>query len=71
MLINDTGGLNAAGMLKSKHVCVGVCVEQERRAKKGILYLREHLLFMQEKQPAAGSLHPLLQHQGEVLDAFD
>lgn len=39
--------------------------------KKGILYLREHLLFMKEKQPAAGTLYPLLQHQREVLDAFD
>lgn len=64
-------------MLKSVCACVCVCVSgQERRQKKkpnkkGILNLREHLLFVQQKQPAPGTLGPLLQHQGEVLHALD
>ena len=69
MLINDTGGLNAAGMLQN--VCVCVCVSDSKGDKKSILYVRKHLLFMKEKQSAAGTLHPLLQHQREMLDAFD
>lgn len=48
-----------------------MCVSDRKGDKKGILYLREHLLFMEEKQSAAGTLRFLLQHQGEVLNAFD
>lgn len=70
MLINDTKGLNAAGMLKSVCVRVYVCVSDRKGDQKGT-YLKEHLLFMQEKQSAAGTLHPLLQHQREMLNAFD
>ena len=39
MLINDTGGLNAAGMLQNVCVCVCVCVcvRQKRRQKRHLV----------------------------------
>ena len=37
----------------------------------GNIYLSKHLLFMQEKQFASRAFRPVLQHEGEMLDAFD
>lgn len=43
--------------------------ESERRGN--ISDLSKHLLLVEEKQFASRAFRPVLQHQGEVLDAFD
>lgn len=60
-------------------MCLRVCLcdrweNETKKAEEGeetSPHLREHLLFVQEKQFASRAFRPLLQHKGEVLDAFD
>lgn len=68
-LINDTETPKAA---RIQSICEHVCAsDSEKGKKRNISYLRKHLLLVQEKQPAARALGPLLQHQREMFDAFD
>lgn len=64
--------LNAEQECVHVAVCVGLIDRRHKVMKRrDISYLSKHLLLMQQEQSASRAFCPVLQHQGEVLDAFD